>query len=312
MSVDIPEQESEQTPATTRSPRLPWSRPRQLGDERPDLFGWSAAVILGVLLFVAAFSSYLMPHDPHLQNLAHRLAPPAWASEGSFTHLLGTDSLGRDVLSRLLAGARLTLGIALGAALLEAVIGITLGLLAGYVGGRTDNFIMRWTDVQMGLPSILLLMTIILMFGTSITTLVVAIAVNGWMIFARVVRAKVLSLKTQGFVEAAMSSGQRDVNVIQQHIVPHIRNDVIALGVLEVARIILAESVISFVGIGVQPPDISWGLLLGGARDYIPIASYLATIPGTAILVTVLSLHTVSKWLEPTFDRLRGRNLARG
>lgn len=311
MSVEKPEQQSEATLAP-RSPRRRWIPLRALGDERPDLFGWFAAVILALLLFVAAFSSSLMPHDPHAQDLANRLVSPAWTSEGSLTHVLGTDSLGRDVFSRLLAGARLTLGIALSAALLEAVIGITLGLIAGYVGGRTDSFIMRWTDVQMGLPSILLLMTIILMFGTSITTLVVAIAVNGWMIFARVVRAKVLSLKTQGFVEAAMSSGQRDINVIRQHIAPHIRNDVIALGVLEVARIILAESVISFVGIGVQPPDISWGLLLGGARDYIPVASYLATTPGTAILVTVLSLHTVSKWLEPTFDKFRGRNLARG
>lgn len=292
---------------TSRATVERYRQPMPFAVVRRQALGLISALILVMLLSWVILGQIIAPRDPNVQSLRDRLLPPVWHVGGSWSHPLGTDQLGRDLLSRLIIGARTTLGIALVAALLEAMIGITLGLIAGYRGGRVESAIMRWTDIQMAFPSILLLMMIILVFGRSKVTLVVAIAINGWMIFARFTRARVQVLKTQGFVEAAVVAGAKPYFIVWQHIIPHIRVDALALLILEIARIILAESVISFVGIGVQPPDISWGLMIGGSRTYIPVAYHLALFPGLMITTTVVALTYFSTWIAPIIDPVRRR-----
>lgn len=252
-------------------------------------------VVLVSLVTVALIGDLLAPHPPGSQDLANRLRPPVWSPEGSWSHLLGTDQLGRDLFSRLIAGAQTTLIIAGVAAVIELSIGSIIGVVAGFVGGRVESVLMNWTDIQMSFPSLLIFFTIVLAVGRSLPVLIIALAINGWMIFARVSRTAVRSLRNEEFVEAAIAAGAKRVSVVRRHILPHIRFQLAALFLLEVARLILAESGASFLGLGVQPPEVSWGLILGASRDYIPVAYHLAFFPGLAIVVGVLSLSVLSR-----------------
>lgn len=272
-----------------------------------DWLGALAAVVLLGLVVCALFGAAIAPQDPLAQDISARLLPPVWNAGGSWAHALGTDQLGRDVLSYLIAAARIPLALGFAAAAVEAVIGVSLGLIAGFRGGRAENVIMRLVDVQMGFPAILLWMTIILMVGGSFTVFVAAFALNGWMIFARTTRASVKTLTTQGFVEAAAAAGCRPLTIVRRHIIPHLRVQILALVFLEVARIVLAESVLSFIGIGIQPPDISWGLMLGSSRSYIPVAYHIGLFPGLMIAITAISLNNVATWGEQLLDPLRRR-----
>lgn len=267
----------------------------------PRLGNVTAVAVLVSLLLLALFGSLVAPYDPNAQSLATRLVPPAWAEGGSSDHLLGTDQLGRDLLSLLLAGAQTTLLIALCAALIEAVVGLSVGVVAGYVGGRTERLLMQWTEIQMGFPVLLIFMVVILTIGNALPVIILALALNGWMIFARVSRTAVRTLRTQGFVEAAIGVGARPRWVILRHVLPHLRGQVVALMLLEVARLILAESGASFLGLGVQPPDVSWGLILGTSRDYIAVAYHLAIFPGLAIILAVLGLNVLARWTRERF-----------
>jgi peptide/nickel transport system permease protein len=265
-----------------------------------DTLGLAVFVLIVVLAFVGP---HFAPHDPRAQDLAARLAPAFWEQGGTTAHLLGTDQLGRDVLSRLITSTRTSLIISVCAAVLEALIGISLGLLAGYRGGWSDRIVMRWADVQLGFPSILLLMTILLVVGVSIPTLIVAIAANGWMIFARVTRATVQGLRVEPAIEGVVALGARGSRIVLRHILPRMSSTLASLTVLEVARIVLAESAISFIGIGVQPPNLSLGLMLAGGRNYLSITPGLATYPGVMILLTVLSLNLAVGRIQAMFER---------
>lgn len=260
-----------------------------------------AVVVLVLLVLLTLFGSLLAPDDPNAQSLVDRLTPPVWSEGGSWDHLLGTDQLGRDLLSLLLAGAQTTLIIGLCAAVIEAVVGLTIGVVAGYVGGRTDRVLMQWTEIQMGFPVLLIFMVVVLTVGNAIPVIILALALNGWMIFARVSRTAVRTLRGQGFVEAAIGVGARPRWVMFRHILPHLRGQVLALMLIEVARLILAESGASFLGLGVQPPNISWGLILGNSRDYIAVAYHLAVFPGLVIVLAVLGLNVLSRWTRERF-----------
>lgn len=292
------------------SPRQFFAR-RRAGSARAswwnsiDLVTGAAISVLLLLALCVAFPALVAPYDPQSQDISSRLVPPFWNDGGSLAHPLGTDQLGRDVLSRLVYGARTTIGIAIAAATLEAIIGVTIGVVAGYFGGRIDRALRVLIDLQMGFPAILLLMVIILSFGNSIPLIILALGLNGWMIFARITRSRVLTLRNQTFVEAAVASGAGNRHIVRRHILPHIRVDVLTLMVLEIARIVLAESGLSFLGIGVQPPTISWGLVLGEGRDYVPVAYHLALFAGVAISVLVLSLNAFATWLAPVLDPTR-------
>lgn len=257
-----------------------------------------ALAVLGVFLAFAIFGSSLAPYDPAAQDLSQRLTPPAWHSEGSSDHLLGTDQLGRDVLSRIIVGSRLTLLIGVLAALVEAAIGSPLGISGGYLGGRWDQFVTRLTDIQMGFPAALLIIFIVLVFGASAQTLVVAFAINGWMVFARVARTHVRSIRALPFIEGSIVAGARPRQVITWHIWPHTLPTLTAITLLEIPRLILAESVMSFIGLGIQPPDISWGLMIGGSRDLIPVAYWLGLFPGIAIIIVVVSLQVLAEGVQ--------------
>jgi len=262
---------------------------------------------LAAILILVFAGDAIAPHDPTAQNLSLRLLPPFWADGGGTEHLLGTDHLGRDVLSRMIVGARPTLLIGLTTALLEAVIGITVGVTAAMRGGAVDNILMRWTDIQMGFPAPLLVLFIILLAGPSSTVVIIALAANGWMIFARISRTSTLSLMQRPFVQAAQSMGATRFHTVYRHIRPNILSLLVVVLIMETGRVILAEALLSFLGLGVQPPSVSWGSLIGEGRLYIPIAPYLSLLPGVAIIATVVSLTAVGRWAEVEFDPIRGR-----
>jgi ABC-type dipeptide/oligopeptide/nickel transport system permease subunit len=283
---------------------IPEKEPRKRGRWR-SVLPWS---VLTVLVVLAAFGWLLAPYDPNSQDIASRLLPPMWNAGGSSEHVLGTDQLGRDLLSLLLAGAQVSLIVAACAAVIEAVVGLTVGIVAGYFGGRVERVLMQWTEIQMGFPILLIFMVVVLTFGHSLPVIILALALNGWMIFARVGRTAVRSLRAQGFVEAAIGIGASPRWVMFRHILPHLRGQIVTLLLLEMARLILAESGASFLGLGVQPPLVSWGLVLGSSRDYIPVAYNLAVFPGLAIVLAVLGLNLLSQRATDRLERSgRGR-----
>jgi peptide/nickel transport system permease protein len=272
-----------------------------------DLLGGLSVVILALLLLASLFGQQLAPYDANAQDLASRLVPPAWSDGGSLAHVLGTDQLGRDVFSRLLVGTRLTLLVGFAAAALEILIGATLGLIAGYRGGLAERAIMRWTDIQMGFPAILMVLLVILVLGSGPVTLTVALALNGWMVFARLVRAEVARIKNEPFAEAARVTGMPALTLLARHVVPHLRGRLTALYLMEVPRVILSAAALSFLGLGVTPPDVSWGLVIGDARSIIAVAPWASVFAGLSIVVTVASLYVFASWVEPRVDPLRRR-----
>lgn len=267
-----------------------------------------AGAILVVFLIVVALAAPLVaPHDPVKQDLMHALAPPAWAQEGSGDYLLGTDQYGRDILSRIIYGARVTLVAAFLSALSAAIFGTVLGLLAGYYGGRVDTLIMRIVDVQLGFPLVLLTLTLVAILGASMRNLVLAMAITGWMIYARVVRGTVMSLKEWEFVDAARAIGASSVRIIGLHILPNAITPVLVLITLEMARLVLMEASLSYLGLGVPPPAPSWGRMLSESRDYMIIAYWLVLFPGMAIMLTVLGVNFLGDGLRDALDpKLRG------
>ncbi|GGK20691.1 ABC transporter permease [Salinarimonas ramus] len=262
------------------------------------------AGLLGLVLVVVAaiFAPLLAPYDPAAQTVLARLRPPAWLAGGDWSHPLGTDHLGRDVLSRVIHGARATMLIGVGVVALAGTFGVAVGLLAGYVGGRVDGVLMRVVDVQISFPGILLILLIVSVLGPSTTTIVVVLAATNWMVFARVTRGAVLSARRSGYVEAAQIAGCRDGRVIVRHILPNLVSPLSTLAILEFTNVVLAEAAISFLGLGVQPPATSWGLDVASGRDYVFVAWWLVTFPGLAIMATVLCANLLASWLRVTAD----------
>lgn len=263
-----------------------------------------ALLVVLVVVAVAVAPGLFAPHDPNQQSLQMRNRPPGTEAitEGEPAHLLGTDALGRDVLSRLVYGARISFSVGLAVVLISGTIGVTLGLVSGYYGGKLGGFIMRIVDLQMSLPSLLLALFILFIFGGSYWNLVLVMSVTRWMVFARVTRSLVLTVREQPYIEAARALGLRDRRIVVRHVLPNLLSPILILSSLEVAAAILGEAGLSFLGLGIQAPAISWGLMLSQGRTYITSAWWLVTMPGLAILVTALSFNLLAPGIRELTD----------
>ena len=264
--------------------------------------GLIGLLIVLLNIVVAILAPVLGPHDPLDQDITRRLQPPAWLAGGSVEYLLGTDQLGRDVLTRIIYGSRISLLIGLLSVAVSLPIGVGLGLLGGYFRGRLDDAVMRLADVQLAFPFILLAITIAGVLGPSPRNVILILAVGGWVAYARVTRGQVLGLREKEFVEAARALGMRHGRILVAHILPNILTPIIVLATFAVAQMILLESSLSFLGLGVQPPTPSWGGMLNDGRAYITIAWWLTTFPGATIMLTVLGINFMGDWLRDLFD----------
>jgi peptide/nickel transport system permease protein len=267
-----------------------------------DRTGFIGVVLIAALVFMALAAPLLAPHDPTAQNLRARLRPPAWEAKGSWNHVLGTDHLGRDVLSRVIYGSRVSLLVGAAVVVIAGTFGVMMGLFAGYRGGRTDSFIMRWIDTQVAFPGLLLALIILAVIGPSIMTVIIVLSLNGWMVYGRMTRGAVLSVRQTEYVEAAEIVGCKGRRVIFRHILPNLTSPLLTLSILEFARIVLAEAALSFLGLGIQPPATSWGLDVATGKDYIFRAWWLVTMPGIAISITVLAVNLVASWMRLISD----------
>jgi peptide/nickel transport system permease protein len=262
-------------------------------------------VLLAVVAAVGA--PWIAPHSPTSSELAARLKPPAWQAGGTAERVLGSDLLGRDVLSRLLWGARVSLPIALIATLMGAVVGVAVGLVAGYFRGRVDEVVTKLIDVQLAFPFVLFAISVIAVAGPSATVLVVVLAIGAWVGHARVVRGMVLSLREREYVVAARAIGGGSARVILRHLLPNVMSVVLVIATFDVGRIIILESTLSFLGLGVQPPTASWGSDLRDAAVYIRRAWWTATFPGIAIMIVVLGVNLVGDALRDMLDPRHAR-----
>lgn len=247
-------------------------------------------VVLATIV-VALFAPSIAPYDPYFQDLTKRLIGPIWADGGTWTHVLGTDALGRDYLSRLIHGARISLIVGFGAAAIAGTIGSTLGLIGGYFGGRIDAFVMYLINVKLALPGILVALSLVSVFGGSVTVVVLVLGFLFWDRFAVVSRSVTQQVRTSDFVAAAEAVGASRFRIIAGEILPNVLNHIIVVATLEMATAILVEAALSFLGLGVQPPTPSWGLMVSEGRNFMFFKPYLIVLPGAAIFLLVISIN---------------------
>jgi peptide/nickel transport system permease protein len=284
----------------TAGPAREWpALVRRLARRRTALFG---AVVVALVIATALAAPWLSPFDPVAQDIGDRLKAPGWRDAAGGLHPLGTDHLGRDLLARVIFGAQPALLVASAAVLISGVLGMAAGLLGGYFGGPVDDVLMRLADVQLAFPFILLAIAVIGVLGPSLFTIIVVIGVSSWVVYARVVRGAVLTLREREFVQAAHALGGGDGRIVLRHILPNAFAPWLVVATLDMARVIVIESALSFLGLGVQPPAPTWGGMLADGRVYITTAWWLATFPGLAILVTVLGINLFGDGLRDTLD----------
>jgi peptide/nickel transport system permease protein len=260
------------------------------------------AILIFLLVIPALFASHVAPYNPIKGSLSKRLKPPVWMPGGSVDHLLGTDKMGRDILSRIIYGARVSLAVSLVAILLSGSIGTALGLAAGYFGGRLDTIIMRLVDVSLALPTILLALVLVAAAGSSFGTVITVIAVILWARYARQVRGETLSVKAQDFIARARVSGASHLRIMLRYIFPNVVSSLLVLATLQVGAVILLESTLSFLGVGIPRPAPAWGVMVADGRELIVVAWWVALFPGLAIMLTVLSLNLLGDWLRDHLD----------
>ena len=272
---------------------------RRLTRRRTALFGF---LVVALVVLVAILAPVVSPFDPLEQDIGQRLRPPGWQDAQGRVHPLGTDHLGRDIAARIIFGSRVALVVGLAAVLISGVLGLLIGLVAGYFGGRVDDFLMRLADIQLAFPFILLAIAVIGVLGPSLRNIIIVIGVSSWVVFARIVRGEVLSIRERDYVQAAIALGSRDGRVLLRHVLPNTFTPWLVVATLDMARVIVIESALSFLGLGVQPPTPTWGGMLADGRVYLSTAWWLATFPGLAILVTVLGINLFGDGLRDTLD----------
>ena len=268
----------------------------------------SLAIVAFVLILPALLADLITTHDPLRGNLGDRLTPPAWAEEGSWTYPLGTDKQGRDVLTRIVYGARISLAVSTVTILIGAFVGSALGLMAGYFGGWIDRVVSWLIDTFLSLPHVLLALVIVAAIGPSFVTIVVVIAITIWASFARQVRGETLTVREAEYVARARVAGASSLRILARHVLPNVANTLIVLATLQVGVVILEESSLSFIGAGIPRPNPSWGVMVADGRDQILTAWWVSFFPGVAILVVVLALNLLGDWLRDFLDpKLRQR-----
>jgi peptide/nickel transport system permease protein len=284
----------------TVRPRSPTQQAlRQL---RRDRLAVAAVIFLVLLALISALANWIAPKDPIQTNLALRLAPP-----GTRGYPLGADDLGRDILSRLIWGGRISLLVGFGAVLLALILGVLVGLIAGYAGGWLDSFIMRTIDILMAFPAILLAIAIVASLGPGLRNAMLAISIVGVPYYARIVRSSVLSLREQDFVTAARSIGATHPRILSRHVLPNCLGPLIVAATLDVGWMIMAAAGLSFLGLGAQPPTAEWGVMLSQGRQFVRHAPHVSILPGAAIFLVVLALNLLGDGLRDALDpRLRG------
>ncbi|MCS7002877.1 MAG: ABC transporter permease [Dehalococcoidia bacterium] len=261
-----------------------------------------ALVYVAVMVVTAVFAERLAPHDPVSQELMRRLTPPIWMAGGSTDYLLGTDKLGRDILSRLIYGAQVSMFLAFFASTTALIIGVTLGLLSGWIGGTFGDVIMRIADLVIALPFLVVAIAVIAVLGPSFTLLLVLLAAFGWEGFAKVVRGEVLAVKQKEYIEAARLMGAPSLRILWVHVLPNIASPVIVIWTFAVAALIVVESGLSFLGLGIQPPTPAWGTMLSDGRDVLGTAWWVSVLPGMAIMLVVLAINILGDALRDIID----------
>jgi len=279
---------------------LRWRRIlRKLIENKGAVFG--LIMVLGVI-FCAVLAPLISPHDPILQDVEKRLIPPVGQEGADPNYLLGTDHLGRDIVSRLIYGARISIVVSVSAVALSAVLGTLIGLFSGFYGGKVDNIFMRLADVQLAFPFILLAIAIIAVLGPDLQNIIITMAITGWVIYARVVRAEVLSLREKEFITSVRALGGSNGRIIFRHLFPNVIPPIIVIVTLEMARMIIMEAALSFLGLGIQPPTPTWGGMLADGRVYLVTSWWLATFPGLVIMLVVLGINLLGNWLRDMLD----------
>jgi peptide/nickel transport system permease protein len=261
-----------------------------------------AITVVALFCLAAIFAAWISPHDPNEQNFLTAMSPPIGIGGGHWAHPLGTDNLGRDLLSRIIHGARVSLIIAVFAILIAGAVGTFLGLMAGYFGGIADAIVMRIVDAFLAVPFVLMAMGLVAAIGASLTNLILVMALTNWARYARLVRSESLSVRTKDYVLLAQVAGLPGYRIALRHVLPNVANSVGVLATLDLGRVIILESSLSFLGLGIQPPNVSWGLMLADGRSYMDVAWWITVIPGLTILITVLSLNVFGDWLRDRLD----------
>jgi peptide/nickel transport system permease protein len=268
-----------------------------------DGFPLIPVIILTCIVLVAVFANVLAPYDPQLGTLSARFKPPAWEQGGSMAHLLGTDHVGRDVLSRLIFGARVSIVVGITAVIVAGVIGTGLGIMSGYLGGWVDQVIMRVTDTWLALPALTFAIFLTAIVGPSELNIIVILGAVYWTRYARVIRGEVLSLKEREFVRLAIVAGCSKRKIMWRHILPNVLNSAIVLGTLMLGVVIVTEAALSFLGVGVPPPKPAWGLMLSDGKKGLMVGYWwLTVLPGTCIMLMVLSANLLGDWLRVKLD----------
>ena len=272
---------------------------------------WFSGVILGALVFSAVFAAYLAPQSPTEGDITQKLIPPIWMERGDREHPLGTDRFGRDVLSRIIYGSRISLLVSLIAIGVAGTFGTVLGLISGYRGGLTDTILMRLTDIGLSLPTILIAVVLVAVSEPSFRNVVLVIALLLWPRFARQVRGETLAIKEQDFVALAVVAGRSSAWIISRHIFPNVVPTLLVVSTLQVGYVILLEGTLSFLGVGVPPPSPAWGLMIADGRGFLATAWWISFLPGLAMLLTVLAVNLLGDWLrdhlDPKLRQLGGR-----
>ncbi len=293
------------TPAPAPAGRAPARRARRSSVAAALLrnrLALTALTVLALLVLAALLAPLIAPDDPNAQNLLQRLQPPAWMSGGHGAHLLGTDELGRDMLSRVIYGTRVSLLAGCGAALLAGTIGTLVGLAAGYFGGWTDRLLMRLADIQLAFPAILLALAVIGFLGSGLWFVILVLGLTGWVSYARVVRSEVLSLRTRDFVTEARAIGVTDPAIIRRHLLPNVTAPLATIGTLHVAAAIVAEASLSYLGLGVPKSTPTWGGMLADGQLYLGTSWWLAVFPGLALMITSLAVNLTGDALRDVAD----------
>jgi peptide/nickel transport system permease protein len=277
-----------------------------LDELRSHRLAMLGGIVVLVYVLAAIFARQITVHDPSLGNLRLRLDPPAWHLEGSWSYPLGTDAQGRDLLTRIVFGARISLAVGLLSVGISVVIGTFLGAITGYYRGRLDSLVSRFADLLLAFPYLIFAIGVMAFLGPGFTNLILALTFKGWVEFFRLVRGEMLSEKTQEYVEAARVTGQSNAAIIVQEILPNIIQSVLVLGTLRMGHMIIMEASLSFLGLGIQPPTPAWGSMVAAGRDYLLVAWWVSTFPGIAILLLVLSINVFGEGLRDVLDpRLR-------